>query len=279
MLIPNQKVKVKWHPRNKKHLEERGYVYTGIGSEVLVSPEDMLHFSCVKVKVICDYCGKVYEKALRDYWRQRENGKDCCKDCHFKKSAETNMIKYGSSTPFKSLEIRNKIDKVFIEKYGVKRPSQLDWVKEKVKQTNLERFGVERPAQSVEIREKMFKTMSDNNNIPISSMQIKLFNLLDEIYGADKVKNNVPYSGLTMDCLLVLGENKIDIEYDGWYWHKDRQEQDKRRNYFLIRRGFKVLRIRSERDFPSKEEIQEKINELLTSEKKLLYIDLDINRR
>ena len=79
MLVPNQMVVVNWHPRNKKHLESKGYNYTHMGDSVEVKLEDMMEGSKCLVKVICDYCGKLHTKTYKDYFRYKaSNGKDCC---------------------------------------------------------------------------------------------------------------------------------------------------------------------------------------------------------
>ena len=55
MLVENQIIVTKWHPRNKEHLESKGYIYTRMGEEVSVKLEDMKEGSKCKVRVICDY--------------------------------------------------------------------------------------------------------------------------------------------------------------------------------------------------------------------------------
>ena len=42
VLVPNQIIVVHWHPRNKKHLESKGYNYTHMGDSVEVKLEDVI---------------------------------------------------------------------------------------------------------------------------------------------------------------------------------------------------------------------------------------------
>lgn len=98
--------------------------------------------------------------------------------------------------------------------------------------------------------------------------------MIQNIYGNCEL--NYPCDLVSLDCMTIINNIKIDVEYDGWYWHKNKQEEDKRRNYFLIRRGFKVLRIRSNKEMPSKEQITRAIDILLNTDKKLMCINLDI---
>ena len=74
----------------------------------------------------------------------------------------------------------------------------------------------------------------------------------------------------------ILDGKKIDVEYDGWYWHKDNQERDKRRNYKLLSLGYKILRIKAKREMPTKDDIKNAVNELLNNNKHYIEIILDI---
>lgn len=70
--------------------------------------------------------------------------------------------------------------------------------------------------------------------------------------------------------------SKIDVEYDGWYWHKDRVQQDRRRNNFLIGRGYKVLRIKSTFQLPTNEQIIDAVDYLINTHHNYKEIILDI---
>jgi very-short-patch-repair endonuclease len=83
--------------------------------------------------------------------------------------------------------------------------------------------------------------------------------------------------GFSLDCFIEVEGIKIDVEYDGWYWHKNRREQDKRKNDFLIDRGYRVLRIRANRKAPTKEQIIKAVDYLVKDNHHLAYIDLDID--
>lgn len=57
---------------------------------------------------------------------------------------------------------------------------------------------------------------------------------------------------------------KIDVEYDGMFWHQDKQ-RDIRRNNFVQSQGYKVLRIKGAKKdpIPTFEQIDEQIDKLL----------------
>ena len=298
VLVPNQIIVVHWHPRNKKHLESKGYNYTHMGDSVEVKLEDMMEGSKCLVKVICDYCGKLHTKTYKDYFRYKaSNGKDCCGDCH-KKAIETNQAKYGGSSPACSPEVIAKISKTVQEKYGKDWPSQVDWVREKVENTNLTRYGYATPSQnpeiqlkqkqtcqrkyggnssqcSPEVRLKTLKTLTAYGKVCSSKQEQAMVATLKEIYGADKCYPQYLLDKVLFDCLLILDGIKIDIEYDGVYWHKD-EHKDIRRDYFTISNGYKVLRFRGNYEVPTKEQIIEGVNYLVNSEHHHLIIDLDV---
>lgn len=52
---------------------------------------------------------------------------------------------------------------------------------------------------------------------------------------------------------VALLEQRTVIEYDGWYWHKDKKEQDRLRTQEIIKEGWSVVHIKSRRELPSLE--------------------------
>lgn len=269
-----------------------------MGDSVEVKLEDMMEGSKCLVKVICDYCGKLHTKTYKDYFRYKaSNGKDCCGDCH-KKAIETNQTRYGGSSPACSPEVIAKISKTVQEKYGKDWPSQVDWVREKVENTNLTRYGYATPSQnpeiqlkqkqtcqrkyggnssqcSPEVRLKTLKTLTAYGKVCSSKQEQAMVATLKEIYGEDKCYPQYLLDKVLFDCLLILDGIKIDIEYDGVYWHKD-EHKDIRRDYFTISNGYKVLRFRGNYEVPTKEQIIEGVNYLVNSEHHHLIIDLDV---
>jgi hypothetical protein len=43
---------------------------------------------------------------------------------------------------------------------------------------------------------------------------------------------------------ILLPNEKIAIEVDGWYWHKDKEDKDTEKNNKIIKCGFTPLRVR-----------------------------------
>jgi len=79
-------------------------------------------------------------------------------------------------------------------------------------------------------------------------------------------------SNIFVDIALI--ENKIIIEYDGWYWHKNRRREDRRRDEFLKGRGWKIIRVRGRRKLPTIKSINKAIKTLKETNKKYCSITL-----
>ena len=95
MLVPNQKVEVKWNNKTKAWYEEKGYTFTKTGNTFLCRAEDLMPSSTVRVKVICDYCGGIYETKNEYYNKGLINiQKSSCNkiECKTKKNSEVQRI-------------------------------------------------------------------------------------------------------------------------------------------------------------------------------------------
>ena len=75
---------------------------------------------------------------------------------------------------------------------------------------------------------------------------------------------NYPESLLSLDCAVFLDNVKIDVEYDGWYWHQD-TNRDRRRDNFVKSKGYKILRVKGNHQdlMPTQEQIDTAISQLL----------------
>lgn len=202
-----------------------------------------------------------------------------------KKRKESNLKKYGVEFAQQSEEIQKKIEECCLKKYGVKNPTLNKEIREKQIQSCIKKYGSETSLGNQEVRDKGKKTMMDkygydnarkcpqlqekamqtrekNGNVPTSMQQIQLKDILSEMYPQYNVKLNYPVSSLSLDIALFIDEKiKIDVEYDGNYWHKNYQK-DRRRDEFLKSQGFKILRVRSRRQLPTKQQIEESVNQL-----------------
>lgn len=287
-----------WNYNNKKYYSELGYKWTNRLDLFLVSCEHLPYGSKKKVDVICDKCHNIYTIEWRDYLKHHSDKygdlcfkcvsikrEDTCMDKYGEKNPsqvkkfkekrkETHLKKYGVENAFQSEEIKDKIKLSNIEKYGFPHAAQSEIVQEKFRQTNLDKYGVDNPNKTKEVREKITKTLYENGTCPTSKQQLKVFDSLKEIF--KNVYLNYPVGHCNLDCYLEINNCKIDIEYDGEFWHKNRKEQDKRRDYYFVRRGYKILRIKGNNEVPSKEQLINAIDYLVKGNHSYAEIILDI---
>lgn len=180
------------------------------------------------------------------------------------KSQETLFKNYGVLNPNQSKEIHEKAQKTCLEKYGVDNPFKSEEIKEKIAQTLLDKYGVNNPMKSKEIKEKAMNTLNKNGTTPTSEQQIKVFEICKDLYPENEIILNAPTDSFMLDILVKINDIKIDVEYDGWYWHQDK-EKDNKRDKVIGKLGYKILRIRSGNLVPNKEEINDAIQKLLNT--------------
>lgn len=265
MFNENQKVIVKWHSSNKKYYMSIGIPFTKIGDSFEIPAKLLMKQSRTKVKYVCDYCGKEKETTYGNYLISHLRGKDCCKDCKQNKIKDTLLSKYGETSLWNIIPFRDKAKESMIKNYGYKYFIQSEKGKQKFKNSMKEKYGVVNPAYSAELQAKAKKTMYKNGNVPTSIPEQKLIKLLEKEYGKDCCKPGYALDKVNFDCLLIIDNNFIDVEYDGWYWHKDIKDYDRKRNYWVVSKGYKVLRILGNKkdELPSIDRIKNEIKYLL----------------
>ena len=92
MLVPNQKVEVRWNPRNKKYYERIGYVFTKMGDKIDVPIEKLPNNSSAFADVICDSCGKEYRIRYCDYIKKiKKHNENLCQKCSAKRLANKTL--------------------------------------------------------------------------------------------------------------------------------------------------------------------------------------------
>jgi len=192
------------------------------------------------------------------------------------KIKENNLDKYGCEIALNNKDVRNLLYDGMINKFGVKYYSQTEWYNEKYRNTCLLRFGVDHPFKDKNIRDmariKAVQTLYKNGTCKTSSQQLCVYNLLKD--NGYNVKLNYPIDKLSLDVALFIGIFKIDIEYDCYYWHKDRRK-DRARDEVLKKEGWRILRIKSGTLVPTLEQIKQQIDYLLYKNKEFAHIVFD----
>lgn len=251
----------------------------------IVKAEELPHGSSKKIICTCDICGKEKVKMVWQYYEvlNHNDGHYYCHEC----------INHDNEL----LQSRNtKYIQTCLEKYGETSPMKLESVKEKLKKTNLEKYGTENPVvlynnsacHTPEARQKAMKTMRDkyggcgfeieanrqkgleslanSGKVPISSQQLEVYNLLKVLFPAAKISEpNFPLSTLSLDNTLEVDGIKIDIESDGKYWHQNPQK-DRARDEIVKQFGYKILRIKFDHKVPTKEELKEALDKLISTD-------------
>jgi very-short-patch-repair endonuclease len=78
-----------------------------------------------------------------------------------------------------------------------------------------------------------------------------------------------------IDIAFILNNNKIAVEYDEWVWHGNKLKKDSQRMQKLIRRNWKVLRIKAHDNLPTKQQLDKAIHKLAYTKRKQYTITLD----
>ena len=73
-----------------------------------------------------------------------------------------------------------------------------------------------------------------------SSNEIRILSEIETLFS--DVKSRFKFDGYEVD--IFISSIGVAIEYDGSYWHKNKDEKDKAKTAYLKSKGFKVLRVR-----------------------------------
>lgn len=280
-MVKNDLIKIRSQSRCKQRYIELGYIENN--GYFYVKPDDLPEHSGVQETRICDFCGEEFTRRHEHHVTTfKRFGKDICGQCVenneqvqkaiLDKRVSTTKKRYGGMG-FASPVIAQKIKEINNEKYGG-HPMQNAQVKGKFLTTMQERYGGNSPQCDPIVRQKTTNSLYQNGSAPISSQQNEIFLQITKLFPqANKCELNYPCSSLALDIMLEIDGVKLDIEYDGEYWHQDEQ-RDRRRDEVVKSLGFKILRIKSKRNIPTSEQLIEKITTLLTTDKSFLELKL-----
>lgn len=253
-----------------------------------------------KATNICAECGQEYTTLQQTMIRtQKRFGEYVCPICARKLGAQKRkqnfLNKYGVDNPMKVIEFKENMQQTQLERYGYKtpfanpkiqkiihehykeqtgydNPAQNPEVQEKIMTTCLEKYGFKYGLAAPEVREKIIQSMYKNETIPTSQKQKECYEILKDM--GYEVELNYPEGPLSLDILIRVDNILIDFEYDGWYWHQDKQK-DCARNAVVRDLGYKIFRVKALKDtVPSKEQIEEGINKLISTDDWIYYIEI-----
>ena len=86
-MILDEFVKIKWSLRTKNYYINKGYTFTGIGTNILIKVSDLSENSNVKIHVKCDICEKEKYIIYQKYLKNLKNGNyyGCSNKCSINK--------------------------------------------------------------------------------------------------------------------------------------------------------------------------------------------------
>lgn len=160
MLVKNQYFEIKIMYRNINHFLSLGY-NVKCGDVITIPAEHLSKQSNKKVKVICEYCGKITHTSYQSYSNIKSRGEKfpCSIKCAYNKNIETNLKKYGVKHTMQRKDVLEKSKRTVIEKYGTDNIAKTELFKEKYKNTMTTKYNVINGFMADEIKEKSKKTM------------------------------------------------------------------------------------------------------------------------
>jgi Protein of unknown function (DUF559) len=180
-----------------------------------------------------------FENMTRGYF------KHCSRKCSFdylNKSGKIVEAKINKNGFYNNN--RKQAKRTCLKKYGVENISQLEDIKEKKKETCLQNNGYEHWVGTKEHIEWMKNGGAAYCNIFIknpSRPQLKLYKMVLEL---------CPYAILNYPCLnysidIAIPFLNLAIEFDGEYWHKNKEKYDEKRQRQLEQQGWEFFRFSS----------------------------------
>jgi len=106
-------------------------------------------------------------------------------------------------------------------------------------------------------RDTLILLMKNKTSVP----EKMLFDIIKEIYPSAKHKYKIINDkNYYWEMDVAIPEIKLNIEYDGEYWHKNNRDRDYKRDLFLISKGWKIIRIEY-KDSPTYETLLKEVME------------------
>lgn len=100
------------------------------------------------------------------------------------------------------------------------------------------------------------------NGARVSQVQLELAKILNG-------EVNLKVGDYYLDVALEIGDAKIAVEYDAFYWHRQVRDMtifEQNRDAYLVRRGWRVIRVRSNTSLPTIDELNYAIDEVLNEQ-------------
>lgn len=254
MDIDNQPIRIRVNNFNYEHFKSIGYDVP-LNTYIDIKAKELPYGAGTKIKVQCDYCGKIFEKSYRRYLETKDD--ICCYDCKTYKMIKSSLRKYGNKCSLRNPEIERKM----IE-------------------NNNKKFGCDFPLQNKEIWEKTHSSYLQNHSGD-EVLTSKNQSIIAKLYDA---KLNVPIGIYFADMLL---NDNIIIEYDGTghdlnvrlggISQEELVQKENKRNKYMLSMGYKVARIVHNKEILPNRDVLLKLKDKILydlSEKHFVIYDL-----
>lgn len=300
MLIPNQKIEICITTKNMLSFYQELYPQLKMRDKIQIPIEQLQKGSCKKIKVKCDICGKIFERSYSNYLLSNHDEildgiRDTCKKCCHSVASDVYKNRTGYSAPAANPDVQIKKQQKYFLQTGYNNPNQNPEVKQKKRDNYYNKTGYHNPSQNPEVKRKKNETYYINTGYKycgtspedrkkaqdtyyqrtgyFNPMQNpknagrRSSNMCDSMieiikHNFDNVQIEVPLYRYSLDCVVNVNGCKIDIEYDGWFFHKDKADSDAIRDQKVIKSGMKVLRIKSGSLLPDEQHLIDSIVEL-----------------
>ena len=287
-LVVPQTIRVKTSKKTCKHYREKGYEFEKKGDFIEVNVLDLYPGSSIKVKCICDVCGKEIElKYCHAFENNKNNRLIICNNpiCVKRKIEDTCVKKYGEGiiNPFQAESVKEKSKQTMLNNYGVEHAAQSEIIQDRMKSTNLKRYGCENAMQNKEIQNKVKATNLERHGVkyPTQNEEIK-----NKVLDSFQFNSTGPCSRVQKYIYFLIGgvlnkrvcsflvdicfeKEKTAIEYDGsghflgeLIINKDRSIskeaflKEKQREDKIINNAYRIIRFIATKDrIPSDEVI------------------------
>jgi hypothetical protein len=257
-MILDEFIEIKWHASNKKYLVDLGYIYTGIGTVVLIKVCDLKKRSHCKLHVKCDICGNEKILSYKTYNKNIKSGGyyGCSDKCSIDKYNNTNLLRYGVKRPTDSKEILEKTRQTCLKKYGVNCTLQSENVKIKVIKTTIKNFGTNHHTQSPKFQEMVKKNSLEKYGVEsfltTEEFKNKTKQTCLERYGVENpLESELIKEKIKKTCLEKYGyENPLESElikekikksnlekYGFEFSHQNKKVSEKTTNTMIERYG------------------------------------------
>lgn len=183
----------------------------------------------------CDECSERFTKYTCKMLNKQTHF--CCRKCQHKSTKNgrlreitknTNIERYGSTTPAGNANVQAKMVETNIKRYGVNRPTMSPIVQQKQRKTTMLNFGVpygvitsqcRKATTSNETIKKRHEAMKRNKTYNSSVPEEMLHAALIERFGAENIVRQHPAGDGKWSIDFYVTSINTYIQCDGMYWH------------------------------------------------------------